>query len=159
MTPHGIVTKATLADARECAELLRPQDRRELEDLSGHDAYSCLARGVLMGSPSWAMRAHSGDMVGLLSVVPWGSRIGVVGMSGTVLIEDNRTAFLRGSRDLLAALDARYDTLLNVCDARNEVHHQWLKWLGFTFIRRIETYGARGVPVYEFARIRPCANP
>jgi len=154
MTPHGIVTRSVMADAGECAAILREEDRRELEEIGGVPAIDSLKRGVLLGSPSLTLRTHTGDMVALMSVVPFGSRLGFIALSGTRLLEENRTAFLRGSRDVLAHLDTKFDTLCNVCDARNEVHIKWLKWLGFTFIRRIETYGAHGVPVYEFARIR-----
>lgn len=155
MTPHGIVTRATLADAAWLAQNLREADRRELEDLTGGTALDSLRRSVLLGKPALTLRTNEGEIVAILSVVPWGSNLGFIGLSGTPAIEENRMAFLRGSRDVLAELDKRFDTLGNVCDARNEVHHKWLKWLGFAFIARHETYGAGGIPVFEFARIRP----
>jgi hypothetical protein len=154
MTPHGIVTGATLADAEECALNLRPEDRRELEDLTGHPALDSLKRGVLLGAPSLTLRTLDGTLAAILTVVPYGERAGVVGMSGTKALEENTFATLRGSKDVLRHIDARFDTLFNVCDARNEVHIKWLRWLGFTFIRKIDRYGQGGVPVYEFARIR-----
>lgn len=157
MTPHGIVQSATLADAKELEGKLRKADRRELEELTGKPALRSLQMAVLLGGPAWSLRAHNGDLAGILSVVPHGASRGIVAMSGTTLIEQHRTSFLRGSRDVLRHLDRNYgfDTLLNVCDARNEVHVRWLRWLGFSIIRRIETYGDTGVPVYEFARINP----
>lgn len=155
MTPHGIVTRANLRDAAELAEILRPEDRRELEEITGSSALSNLQRSVLFGAPALSLRTLSGDLAGILSVVPVGYHHGVIAMSGSKVIEENSVAFLRGSRDVLAHLDTRFDTLFNVCDARNEVHHKWLRWLGFTFIRKIDRYGAHDVPVYEFARINP----
>jgi hypothetical protein len=88
-----------------------------------------------------------------LGVVPVGLSGGAVALSGTSLLTRRRTCFLRGSLDVISELGKSYDTLFNVCDARNEVHHRWLKWLGFKFIRRIENFGAHKVPVIEFARI------
>lgn len=158
MTPHGIVQRATKADADECSKSLRMEDRRELEEITGLSAYDCLYRGVLMGSPSLSLRTHGGDLVAILSVIPFGTRTGVIALSGTKAIEENRTSFLRGSRDVLVHLDTKFDTLVNICDARNTVHLRWLEWLGFTFIRKIDSYGPVGVPVIEFARIRKCAN-
>lgn len=155
MTRHGIVTAATLADAEELARTLREADREELEGITGDPALRVLRSSILLGDPALTLRSAEGVLAGILSVVPVGLRHGVIAMSGTREIERSSTAFLRGSRDVMAHLDARFDTLFNVCDARNEVHHRWLRWLGFTFLRKIETYGARGVPVYEFARIRP----
>lgn len=159
MTPHGIVTRSTFNDASELEKNLRAADRAELVDITGASALECLTGSVLFGSPAYTLRTHSGGMIGIVSVVPVGIGGGIISMSGTPLIEENRASFLRGSRDVLSHLEARFDTLYNVCDARNEVHHRWLKWLGFTFIRKIDRYGARGVPVYEFARITPLCAP
>lgn len=155
MTPHGIVERATLADAEWLAQNLREADRQELIGLTGDNPLDTLRRSVIMGRPSLALKTNEGELLAILSVVPWGSNLGFVGLSGTPAIEETRMAFLRGSRDVLAELDKKFDTLCNVCDARNTVHHRWLKWLGFTFIARHETYGAGGIPVFEFARIRP----
>jgi hypothetical protein len=157
MTPHGIVTRATLADAEELAANLRDCDRAELVDISGLEPGDTLKRGVLMGSPALTLRTHSGDMIGILTVVPFGATGGIISMSGTPLIEQTKVPFLRGSLDVLRHLDARFETLFNVCDARNEVHVRWLRWMGFSLIRKINHYGANQVPVYEFARIRKCA--
>lgn len=158
MTPHGIVSRATFADAHELDQSLRPEDRRELEDISGRPALQNLLLGVLVGKPSLAIRSLDGELAGILGVAPVGLQHGAVAFAGTPVIEQRSTAFLRGSRDVLDAISRDYDTLFNVCDARNEVHHRWLRWLGFTFIRKIDHYGAAQVPVYEFARISPCAT-
>jgi hypothetical protein len=47
----------------------------------------------------------------------------------------------------------RFPLLHNFTDARNVVHHRWLRWLGFNFIARHERYGAAGLPFLEFVRI------
>lgn len=153
LTRHGIVTPATLEDARELDRNLREADRRELEDVTGRPALANLLLGVLISKPSLALRTHEGKLIAILNVAPVGLTYGVIGMSGTSLLEESRTAFLRGSLDVISQIEKDYDTLLNVCDARNPVHHRWLKWLGFKFIRKVDQYGANGIPVYEFARI------
>ena len=155
MTAHGKVSRSVWSDVAELDLILRPEDRRELEGITGEPALRSLQRAVVMGAPALTLRTHEGSMIGILSVVPMGYLHGAIAFSGSTLIEGNRTAFLRGSREVLATLDSSFDTILNVCDARNEVHHRWLKWLGFTFIRKIDRFGAKGVPVYEFARIKP----
>lgn len=157
MTPHGIVKRSTVDDAEELLRNLRKEDLRELEEVGGRPARHAIMGGVLLGAPSLTLRTHKEELVGILSVVRFGSGIGFIAMSGTDLITENRTAFLRGSRDVLAHLDTKFDMLLNVCDARNEVHIRWLRWLGFSLIRKIDHYGPHRVPVYEFARIRQCA--
>lgn len=159
MTPHGIVTRATFADAEDLALNLRDADKAELVDIAGVDPVLTLKRGVLMGLPSLTLRTLDNELAGILSVVPLGASGGLISMSGTRVIEENRVAFLRGSRDVIAHLDTKFDTLFNVCDARNVVHLRWLRWMGFHLIRKIDHYGAHKVPVYEFARIRKCVNP
>jgi hypothetical protein len=125
MIKHGVISSTTLSDVEECDKLLRPEDRRELEDLTGKDAKQSLTMGALLGSPSWALRTHSGSLVALLSVVPLGDGRGIIALSGTTELEKSSTAFLRGSLEVLALLDRRFDTLFNICDARNEVHLRW----------------------------------
>lgn len=122
--------------------------------MSGRSALQNLLLGVLVASPSLTLRAHDGSLFGILGVIPVGSGGGAIAFAGTDLVEEQRTSFLRGSLDILDRLDQDFDTLYNVCDVRNGAHHRWLRWLGFTFIRKIDQYGAEGVPVYEFARIR-----
>jgi hypothetical protein len=154
LTTHGLVTRTTIQDVDELVAGLRSADLRELEDLSGRGARECLLFGALAGKPCYTLRTHSGALVGQVSVTPYGANNGLIALSGTDQLERTPMAFLRGSRDVLAAMEGSYDTLLNVCDARNEVHVKWLRWLGFSFLREIKQFGPRGVPVYEFARIR-----
>lgn len=153
MTPHGIVSRSTFADAHELDGLLRPEDRREVEEITGKPAIHNLLMGVVIGDPCWTLRDPDGGLLGILGVVPVGLRHGAIALSGTALLEQRRFNFLRGTLDVLAELEKTYDTLFNVCDARNTVHHRWLKWAGFNFIRKIDRFGAKGVPVIEFARI------
>lgn len=137
---------------------MRPEDRRELEEVANRPALRSLLFGVLASAPAHAFTAPSGALAGIVGVVPQGNGAGAIWLSATKDIERHRTAFLRGSREYLKGLP--YDTLFNIVDARNEVHIRWLRWLGFVFIRKIDSFGPNGVPVFEFARIKanPCAQ-
>lgn len=152
MTPHGLVTPATAADAHELEANLRPADRRELEEVSGKPALSGLLLGVLVSDPALTLRTPDGALIGLLGVIRQGPGRGLVWMSGTNELAKRSVAFLRGSRDVIAKLQEQYPTLYNAVDARNEVHIRWLRWLGFHLIRATHQ-GPNRVPVYEFARI------
>jgi hypothetical protein len=46
----------------------------------------------------------------------------------------------------------------NYTYAKNTVHHRWLKWLGFTFLRKVNL-GPEGKPFIEFAKIGVCNVP
>lgn len=154
MTPHGSVKKTTVADVHELLKTIRKEDERELREVGNNTPKNDLMFALLAGEPCLALRTHQGDLLGILTVVPVGFRKGIIAMAGTVLLEKNSKAFLRGSLDVLKFLDSKYDLLYNVCDARNTVHHKWLKWLGFSFLRLIPEYGTSKVPVYEFARLQ-----
>lgn len=154
ITKHGNVTNANMDDIQSLIEQIRPEDRQEIEDISGHSVEENFQFALRFGEPCLALRTlNDNDLVGILTVCPTGNRCGVIAMSGTVLLEKNEKAFLRGSRDVLKYLDQSYDLLYNVCDARNSTHHKWLKWLGFKFLA-LKNYGHANVPVYEFARLK-----
>jgi len=86
-------------------------------------------------------------------VVPANEGAGAVWMLSTDAIEDYAVSFLRQCKGVLAEWNRIYPVLFNYVDARNELHVKWLKWMGFTFIKRHEHFGVEGVPFYEFVRI------
>lgn len=153
-TKHGKVFSSSLYDVGELDEVLRPEDRRELEDSSGLSARECLYRFVLMGDPAVTLRTHEGDMIGMLAAVPVSANVASIGMAGSELIAQRAPSFLRGSREALRHLHQRYDGLICTADARNSVHLNWLEWLGFTATRRVFGYGAGGIEGVEFASIK-----
>jgi len=65
----------------------------------------------------------------------------------------DRRTFLKESKAQLAKLHEQYPVLFNVVDARNEVHVRWLRYMGFTFIRKHPNWGPEGRLFYEFVRI------
>lgn len=149
---HCLISPATGFDADELDRLVRLEDRREFEDFSGSPFLQTLKIGVLVSAPAITLRDLEGNLAGILGVNPTGDREGAIWMACTGLIEKRQTAFLRGSREVLATLHRKYDLLHNVVDARNGVHVRWLKWLGFTFLRQIE-HGPQKLPAWEFAKL------
>lgn len=152
---HSTLTPATIQDAHELAPLLRPEDRREFEEVGGRPSLDSLLLGVLRGSPVFTARRSDGALAAMVGVTPWTPGLGVVWMAGTSVIEEEKAEFVRATRLILDRFDAQYDTLINVCDARNTVHVQWLRRTGFHLIRKLDRFGPNDVPVYEFARISP----
>lgn len=153
-TPHGVVKRATLRDIAGIADGLRPEDRRELEDIGGRPAHHALHLGYLAGEPCVTLWSSNGTALAVLSVIRTGCSQGAIALSGTAAIEAFPSAFLWGSREVLRRLHRDYELLFNVCDARNRTHRKWLRWLGFTEVREVAGYGAAGISVIEFARLR-----
>ncbi|UFS66940.1 hypothetical protein LO749_20830 [Paracoccus denitrificans] len=133
---------------------LRAEDRRELEDIAGRPAIQSLLMGALCGEPCLSLWSHGGEPLALLTIIRTGLDRGTIALSGTAAIERFSIPFLRGSRDVLRRVQGDYSLLYNVCDARNEVHRRWLRWLGFNELREVPGYGAGKIPVIEFAGLR-----
>lgn len=77
---------------------------------------------------------------------------GRVWMLGTPAIKDNARTFLRLSKSSLDLLFADYTALYNYTYVHNDVHHHWLRWLGFSFIRSVEL--TPNNHFYEFVKVR-----
>lgn len=86
--------------------------------------------------------------------VPHHPNVAVVWMVSTEAILSHPTEFLRQSRKWVDSWHERFDVLTNFVDARNTMHHKWLRWLGFSFIRKVEALGPYSLPFYEFAKIK-----
>jgi len=61
--------------------------------------------------------------------------------------------FLRQSKQWVAEANLKYPVLTNACDEQYHVALKWLRFVGFTFIKRHETYGEGDRPFLEFVRI------
>ena len=72
--------------------------------------------------------------------------IGFIWLLGTDEIKDISWQFLRESREWLEKISSPYKMVCNMVHEENTVHIKWLKFLGFTFLKRTK-------PFIEFARI------
>ena len=80
---------------------------------------------------------------------------GTIWLLGTKGIEDHAVTFLRQSKPALDRLfnESGHDVLYNYTYVNNTVHHKWLRWLGFKFIRKV-TLPPFDKEFYEFVRIK-----
>lgn len=150
------VRPAETIDADVLAPRLRPADRGEIEAALGLVSPAAVLRGGVEASvPCFAVVTH-GAVVALFGVVPI-ARLPETGSVWLLASEDfaARPRFIvRLSKIWLARLHEHYRVLTNYVDARNQVHIRWLRWCGFVFVRRIERFGAMGLPFYEVRRER-----
>lgn len=155
MTITKYLTPTSVNDLDYIAPRLRQADRNECLAATGKEPLGILYQSLLLGDITLTMRTPEGKRVGLCGVAPSPfSDAGVVWMCATDAIMKHQMAFLRRSKAALDYLSADYDVLHNCVDARNTVHIKWLKWMGFSFINKHETYGVEQRPFYEFIRIR-----
>jgi len=152
ISKHGNITPTTLFDVCELDKLARDEDRREVEDISHKPLITNLLFALEHAKPCLTARTHFGELYGIFGVLPSFHHWGAIAFIGTKAIEQNTISFLRGSKDVLNYVQQHYDMLCNIVDARNEVHVRWLKWLGFSMIRRLDNFGAKQIQVLEFAK-------
>ena len=134
---------------------LRRADRNELQALSDSTPEAILREGGMISLPSCTIVGNSGKPAGMFGVVPEGHGAGRIWLSGTdeLTAKPMRTQFIQESKNYLSGLERIYRLLHNEIDERNTIHIRWLQWLGFTFIRRIESYGCEGRPFLEFCKV------
>lgn len=156
----GIVRRSTLDDARYIAPRLREADKRECDALLALPPELVLPEAVCAPTRRvWTFATDAGEPVGLFGLdatpIP---QVGTIWMVSTPVINKHPQEFLRGSIRVVTAMNNEYPILTNMMDERNTLHKKWLRWLGFSFLRRIDRWGARSVPFLEFARLkRTCA--
>lgn len=149
---------ATEADAASVALRLRHCDREEVEAVTGLSPQAALLGMVSRASQAFSLCTLDGEPQGLLGVsdVYMTPGVGYVWLLFTDKLYEHRTEFLRRCRGFLPILHAHHPMLLNYVDERNETHIRWIRWMGFTIIRRVP-YGAGQLPFLEFVRHQSCA--
>ncbi|WP_052513890.1 hypothetical protein [Bosea sp. LC85] len=80
--------------------------------------------------------------------------VGSVWLLGTDAVKDNRMSFLRLSKTMTTEFHRDFPVLMNCVDERNAVHIGWLRWLGYSFLRRHAQWGKERRPFLEFARLQ-----
>lgn len=152
----GYSRVATIADVRQVADNMRQEDIDEVQAQSGMAPRESLLLAYMRSKPCHAMVSRSGAVIGLWGVVPEGDGVGRIWMLGTDgMVDDSidRKTFLRLSIKYLEELHQQFAVLFNEIDARNTVHLEWLRRMGFTFVRYHSKYGVEGRPFYEFCRM------
>jgi len=129
---------------------LRPEDVAECE-AHGRTPLDALAEGLEKSDVCYTLLDPSGTPAGMLGV---GSG-GCIWLLGTPGIEKHSMTFLRHSRAVLEELyrETGYDLLYNYTFIDNELHHRWLRWLGFSFLRTVQLPPHNKLFI-EFGRLR-----
>jgi hypothetical protein len=145
--------KATLSDLHIVADNLRPADLAEIKASTPLDPVEALKFGHDYGECR-AICTPDDLPVALYGVTPiYEGELASIWMVATNDFHKVQRQFLRQCRDGIQQIGGGYRLLFNLTDARNELHHRWLKWCGFTFINKHENHGHQGRPFYEFVRI------
>lgn len=152
------VRPAVVSDASALAPKLRAADLLEIAAHSERSPEAILREGIEAGQ-SYAVELASGEVCALFGVAPTPeAKLGAVWLLGSDSLLSIRLTFLRHSRTWLRTLFEKYELLGNLVDERNTVHVEWLRWLGFRFLRRVPL-GRKGETFFEFVRLRDARTP
>lgn len=151
-------------------DLIRPTTQDDIEfiaeNIRKEDAEECEAAGF---SPAAGLALSKGTSIvcktlltpdtlqpgAVMGVCPgFSPSWGAIWLLGTDDIKRYRVPFLRRSRQVLADLydETRMEAFYNYSYVGNSVHHAWLRWLGFTFLRKVPLHN--GHEFYEFVKIK-----
>lgn len=147
---------AKIDDVSYVGTHMRQEDMEECFAHSGSSPVQSLFECFFTSNPCMTMISRHGNPMGMWGIIKQPNKSGQVWMLGCKnMLEDSRDKreFLRQSRIELKKLHKEFPVLFNYIDARNTVHLRWLTFMGFTIIRKHETFGYEGRPFYEFVKI------
>jgi hypothetical protein len=131
---HGFyVRRVSPADCACLGSRLRVPDLAEMRVNWAGDPAAALQSSCAASEPGYAVTDEAGKVLAVFGVVPCSGYddAGFIWMMGSDDLVDRRIAFLRCSRSWLKVLQQRYRLLGNFVDQRNQVHIDWIRWMGF----------------------------
>lgn len=149
----GFVRAYRPGDELDLACRLRVADLQELQAGTEMSPEDCLREGAEQSVPSCTIIGNIGFVAGMFGVTENG-RVWLLG-SDELVQKPLVKQFLQECKLWLDKLQDIHPLLFNYIDERNTVHRRWLKWMGFTFIKRHHEYGPHKMPFLEFVRIKP----
>lgn len=149
------VRTSVASDVEFLADRMRDEDVEEVR-ASNHTPLDALSLGLKISHPCYTLLDFSGTPFAMVGVAPSPLEgAGLIWMLGTKGIESVRFTFLKYSKYALQRIydECEYELLYNYSYAKNSLHHQWLRWLGFKFLNKV-VMPPNGEQFYEFARLK-----
>lgn len=134
---------------------MRPEDIEECE-AGGLNHFDALRLSFERSDVAYTLITPDDVPCAILGVSPSPLQgMGIIWMLGTDGIRKHKITFLRNSLPGLQRLydETGYEALYNYTYAKNKLHHAWLRWLGFKFIREVPM-PPYDQPFYEFVRLK-----
>lgn len=142
-------------DVLYLSQNLRDRDVEEL-DATGSDPFKALSTGFQLSKPCYTLLSKDGEAVGMLGVGEGAyPGMGAIWMLGSKGIEEFPMTLLKNSRKALDQLweETDYAGFYNYVYSKNQLHIDWLKWLGFSFLRTVQA-GPYNRDFIEFVKLR-----
>lgn len=125
---------ARASKLKDCAELavtMREEDKQEIWHFARSSPLDALKNGYSLSRRCFTIE-WNGKVVAMFGVVGEIGQIGVPWMLASDELPKIRKSFLKEAKKYLEIVFKDYPVLANYAWAKNTVHLNWLKWLGFT---------------------------
>ena len=126
-----IVTNATRKQLLEFYENARQIDLEEVEQASGEPFEHHLP--ALLNSKVKCLVSEDGTVIGIGDIEHYTDDMGIVWLLLTNAVEDRKIEFLKWSRRALRG-HSKYKYLVNAVYMKNQMHVEWLNWLGAEWV-------------------------
>ena len=148
------VRQSTQDDVEYLCDNLRPEDREEV--LASHGSTrEALQVGFDESEECWTITVKdTGEIAGIYGLARYDDDMAVPWLLTTPAMKKVWLPFLRGSRKWVEEANQKYPLLTNAVDADYTVAINWLRFVGFTFIKKHEKWGVGNKPFLEFVRIQ-----
>lgn len=150
----GYTRETAKEDIPYLAVNLRNEDRAEILASSGLPPEVALEMGRVISRRCRTICMSDGTPAGIYGVSDTKIKgLGSIWLLATPDLLKVQRQFLRECREGISEISQGYSCVFNYTDARNAVHHKWLKWCGFTFIKEHKNFGKQNETFYEFVKI------
>lgn len=147
----------TWDDVDFVSKYMREEDKEECiaGGLLPHHALSLSYEGAIVAYTLLTPNTHIPGAVLGVGMSNLNPCMGVIWMLGTDAIKTHRFTFLRNCKPVLNELYeiTGKDCFYNYTYSKNTLHHAWLKWLGFKFLREV-SLPPDGNTFLEFVRLK-----
>ena len=150
MKPY--IKVATLEEAKYLSTRLRQEDIDECKANANTAPLDALTIGVKYSHLPFTVYNNKNNPVMIMGVIPQGKNLGMIWLLSSPEIKNMPLTFLRNCKPVLDCYNQTFPVLYNYIDARNKLHINWLKWLGFSFIKVHDKFGYEKIKFIEFVR-------
>lgn len=145
---------ADFKDAKHLAKNLRQEDIDEIKANSNVSPFHALTQGVKYSHLPLSIMNDENKPIMIMGVIPHGKNLGMIWLLSSPEIQLISIPFLRNCKGVLNLYLKSFPILYNYIDARNTIHLNWLKWLGFNFIKVHEDFGFEKRKFIEFIKTK-----
>jgi hypothetical protein len=143
----SIFRPATHREVEWIASRLRPEDRREIETVSGRSPEAVLPEVFSSTDHVFTIRAKRTDEPAcLFGITPGADATAAIWLVATPEVRSVGRALLTEAHYWLRGWAELY-TLINVVDSRNDLHLEWLETMGFLFGEPVEINDVPFLPI------------